>query len=495
MNYKDTYFLDKNEALKTSLQKNRVATGNTRVDALQICYYNADEPLEETPPENCIFVPFENVYNYFVTTKNRFPEYIDFTGTNFSENEKTLLSKSFVSILDTARIERKNLSNLYLEKLSKQKLDFSERPLRVFIPACRETTVMQYISRNIADAFEKKGYKVLFHIQDNEMQSCNDFLSFSYHISEFNPHITVNINHLNNSFLNEDVFNFVWFQDSMPVITDNNPIYIRKKDFIYALLDGQKNAINNKTGTDICQIQNFCVNENIFKPNLTLEKKQKIVFIGSSYINNITPYINSCGGKAKDILNDIFIEQLIDEVVDFYKKDGIFQETYINYLSKKYNKSLELINNYVIPYVIRDKTILEIIDKSLSYEIEIYGWGWEKYKELKPYYKGSLDYGEDISNVYNSATYCLVCHPHYIIQQRTLEAAASNCIPLVYDSRYYNKTIESNYDENLVFFQNLNDLISLLNKPAKQRNLQELVQAFSYNAFVDKIIKEVMNYE
>lgn len=488
--HQDTYFLDAKTALKVALQANEVNTSSENVKGLQVCYYEAEQPLKDAP-QNCIFVPLDNVYNYFVTTKNRFPNEVNFDNTQFSQDERELLNTSIHQILYKSRVERAELIDILMKQVKELKPDFSDKKLRVFVPACRETTVIKNISENIAKTFEKMGYDVCFFIQDNAMQGCIDILPYIHTLHEFNPHIIVNINHLNNEYLNDEVFNFVWFQDSMPIVVNDEPIHLRKRDYIYALIPGIKYALINKGVTD-CKLQSFCIDQTIYKKYKEVKRKKKVVFIGGAYRHNISPYLNAHSDK-----NESFNEERINEVIEYvlheYKNNGRFDHLFVQNMAKKFLINPKFIHSYVIPLVIRDYTLLELVKMNIKYEIEIYGWGWENYPKLKPYFKGVLSYGEEISKIYNSAEYAIIAHPHYLIQQRTLESAASGCIPVVYDCRYSHIVKEPYYEESLVFFKNLQELNDILNEERVLTDLNSLVQDHSYEEFINSIISNVEN--
>ncbi len=486
--YYDTYFLDANKALEEAKKKNRVLGINSRITFEQICYYNAEEELENAP-SNCIFVPFENVYNYFVTTKNRRPEKLNYDNVDMSKEDRKELTASFTAILKLVEEEREALAQLYKEQIQNYKPDFSDEKLRVLIPANKNSTVMKHISKNVARAFEETGkYEVCYLIQENDMQDM-DYLIYYHKVDEFKPHITFNINHMNNEFLNEYVYNFIWFQDTMEIVTNDEPLNQRERDYILCLLPGVKNALENK-GAKNTQLQDFCIDTSIYKKRPDIKKEKKIVFIGGSYKDNTMPYENSL--KVRNLEENItekVSQNIIKEILDIYRSNGVFNEELKKFFARKFNVSIQYINNYIIPLVIRDYTLLELVESDIDYEIEVYGWGWDKYEELKPYYKGILEYGEEISKIYNSASYAIVTHPSYLIQQRTLECAASNCTPLVYDCTYIDNSVNKKHINSLVLFKNLEELKSILSKDPLATELDSFVANYTYKTITDKVEK------
>ncbi|WP_434637265.1 hypothetical protein MLC35_00680 [Sulfurimonas sp. NW7] len=474
MEFDDTFFLNPDEALRAARQQNK----RDRY-VLQVCYYDKESAnFDQEQLPNLIPVSLNNLVDDLALGIHRLPESISFAGLHLSDEVKKEIVENFELSVRQAHIIREELKRYYLKNIKEAKPDFKE-PLRFYLYASAYTQVMQYVSKNIADTLEDMGYEVLFDLDYGTLDvDCQKLLK------EFNPHIIISINHMNNSFLGEEVFNFVWFQDSMPIITNDELIHTRKRDFVFALLPGVKDALYKKGVSS--EIQNFCINTNLYKVDKSIEKKAKVVFIGGSYLENYMPYLS--GSNAKDLGELAGIDTLIHEAVEIYKADGVFSEDIKYYLAQKYNKSYQLLNSYVIPFVIRDMTLLELCKMDIAYDIEVYGWGWEKYEIIKPYYKGVLNYGEDISKVYNGATYAIVAHPDYLVQQRTLEAAASGCIPLVYDCRYKELVTPPYYEDSLVFFQNLSELNDILRKTPVKKELSTIVDDHKYSSFAKKLI-------
>lgn len=489
--YFDTYFLDASKALEEAKKCNKIIGQNPRITFDQICYYNAEKELKNAP-SNCIFVPFENVYNYFVTTKNRRPTKLNYDNIEISQEERKEFTKAFIDILEQVEKEREALAEIYKKQIQNFKPNFQDKKLRVLIPSNKETTVMKHISKNIANAFEQTGkYEVCHLIQENDMQDM-DYLIYYHKVDEFKPHITFNINHMNNEFLNEYVYNFIWFQDTMEIVTNNEPLNQRKRDHILCLLPGIKNVLENK-GAKNTQLQDFCIDTSIYKKRPEIKKEKKVVFIGGSYKNNTMPYENALKlNNIEETISEATKEDIIQELLDIYKTQGTFYLEQIKFLARKFKCSIQYFNSYAIPLVVRDYTLLELVKNNIDYELEIYGWGWEEYEELKPYYKGVLNYGEDISKVYNSATYAIVTHPSYTIQQRTLESLASNCTALVYDCTKNYLLEGESYKDEFLLFKNLEELFKILKEEPKVKISKKLVEEFSYANLVNKVEKTIL---
>jgi len=475
--YLDTYFFDSKLALEVALQKNRVETQNPVVKGLQICYYNGDK-LKKAP-KNCIHLPLDNIYSYFVKTNNRFPKFVSFQKTNFTIGDQKAFNAKMAEILNFAINKNRMLVEKYKKKVKKNKPDFSEKVLRVFVPACRETVVMQYIAKSVARAFKNQGCDVKYYIQKNDMEFCGalDNLKAQY---KFNPHITFNINHLNNDYIHKDVINFTWFQDPMTILTDSSKITLRKKDFLFHIIDGFRVLLNEKGINS--SFQSFCLDENVYKLRPKIKREKKIIFVGTSYKE-----------KIKELKQDTHFNTIYDEMLKrFEEKSCLTNITLpnsdIQYFMDKYNKE-EFYIGRIYAYLIRDYCLEKLCSlPNIKYKIEVYGYGWEDNEIINKFYKGPISYGKDLSKIYNSATYAY-CPGAYLIMQRTLEAAGSGAIPLMLDVREdklekYDKEIE----KSLKLFD-IKDLELVLKSSKKvKRDLSVIVEKYSYNKFTKKML-------
>lgn len=477
----DTYFLDPLEAYKTAILKNKSGLFSD----LQICYYDGVK-IENTPP-NMIHLPMEKIYDFFLESGLRFPTDISFNGVRLTKQTKKEITQYLNTSLQESLIKRNEIMNSYKKKIKKLKLNFNE-PLRVFFITTRITSVMQYIVKNLALEFEALGYETFISIEANEMMSWGqnqDGGYFTWHLKnmlEFKPHITININYLNNDFLPEEIFNFIWFQDIMPIMTDDSKINLRKRDFIFHLTKGigeklLKRNINSRH-------QPFCINTNIFKKHLEVKKEKKIVFIGNSYIHT-----------QKEIQHDSQYTQILSECITLFEEKSCFTQETIETLMKEHRKSKDFIIA-IYSYLMRDYCIEKLCKiENCHYSIEIYGnENWKYNPIISNYYKGPLKYGENIAKVYNSATYGY-CVGGYILMQRTLECAASETIPLVLDVREANADLNYNQktDESLEFFH-IKDLEKILtSEPINNKDSAFIKAEYSYKQLTQKYLNIVKN--
>lgn len=457
MNYQDKYFISSVEALKLAQNENYSDNGK-----LQICYYEGEKI--ESDLVNLVHLPLDNFVELLGKGTYRLPQKISFNGFYVEDKERKIMEEYFSQALANAKAERQKYNTDNFIKLRTAKLDFSEK-LRFYIPANNSTKVMQHMSRNIAEALVSLGYEVLLDI----FYGCEDNGCLK-NIAEFNPHATIHINHLSDLPLNDDVFHFVWVQDLFGIESFKKQKKLREKDFVFHLTYGHSYYLG-ELGIN-SMYQPFCIDNNIYKKR-EIPKEKKIVFIGSSYKN---AYDNVKHEKKEYICEQVFLKYLKEGFIDNDKKGKLIIQ---------YNIS-DLDFGHIINYIERDLSLKYISELDLEYELEIYGIGWDEYPEMKMNYKGILSYGEDISKIYNSATYGLVIGG-YIMQQRTLESSASGTIPLVFDSSK-NRDKDENIKlyESVQLFKRLDDLPSLLGNKLTF-DLEYIVNENSYEKFANRM--------
>lgn len=455
--HEDTYFFSAQEAQKVALEHNRSEDG----ESLQVCYYDGEEL--ETSLVNLIHLPIDNLLQDLASGNYRLPEVVNLEGFELSAHVKMEITANFNMSLLEVQEYRKQYNASYLQELNKAKLDFDE-PLRFYILANAMTEVMQHVAKSIADALESLGYEVLF-----DLYYGIEDINSTKKISKFNPHATVNINHFNSSHLNEKCFNFIWYQDPMPILFDNTVLDVRDRDFIYSLLEEIDIPLEKKGISPVRQ--NFCTNEREFKllPNISREKK--IVFIGSSYHKIIEVSENNL--LALDYVSDVF------------NKGQRLDASLAKVISDKFSIEEDYVLRKLFPYFVRDKTVLWLCSLDIGYQIEIYGNDWDIYEEVRPYYKGVLEYGKEIVEVYNSATYSFAPHNSYILQQRIFEASACGCISIVYECE------EPIYEEALEYFKTKEELYQIFNHKPENKSFEKILFENSYKTFANKMIEQI----
>jgi len=274
----DTYFLDPAQALATARQRNQIEEGHPRIKGLQICYHSG--PAIEASPENLIHIPEDQLLDFLCNTRLRLPSRIVYPPqASLAQQQET--TATFIQLIDTARQYRKNAASELHELCRAQRPVFDGAPLRIFLPACRLTEVMQYCSKNLAVAFERLGHHARLTMEQNAMELLPSAWIFKEQF-DFQPHVVININHLNNSWLHPEVFNVVWWQDPMAEIMQGNPLPWRERDLVFSV-DPFFDEYIHRTGAREILRQHFCVNAEIFRPDHAIRRQHKLVFLGSAY--------------------------------------------------------------------------------------------------------------------------------------------------------------------------------------------------------------------
>lgn len=456
--FEDTYFLDSQEAFRVASQQNKPTQWT-----LQVCYYMGERI--ETDLVNLFHLPFESFIDTLSQGIHRLPTKIDCTNLDISDEVKEKIEKNFQLSLSHVKGIRNELNRDLLKASRERKLNFNE-PWRFYLGANSQTQVMQYVSKAIADTLQESGYEVLFDLH----HGTEDFENLTKYFL-FNPHIIININHMNTWLLSKDVFNFVWFQDPMPFLLDKTKVTIRERDFVFSLLPLFDKMLDTK-GIPF-QRQGFCVNEHIYKPNPAIKREKKIVFIGSSYLHTIpnTPQTIAATQELKEI----------------FLSGESFSDAVIERIALEYELDIDFVRSRFIPFIVRDMGLLELCKIKSDYTIEIYGWRWEVYEELQPYYKGVLKYGQEIADVYSSATFAFAPHQQYTLQQRTFESSACGAIPIVYDCRDISE--EESYEDALYYYKTSHDLEQILQNEVEKKDLSQLLEGHTYKQFANKILK------
>jgi hypothetical protein len=186
--------------------------------------------------------------------------------------------------------------------------------------------------------------------------------------------------------------------------------------------------------------------------------------------------------------------KIYEEMISIFEKKGYLRDTKyenseIKYLMDKYNK-VESYIGLIYGYILRDYCVEKLCSLDTDYQIEVYGDYWEENEIVKPFLIGFLDYGEEISKVYNSATYGY-CVGGYVLMQRTLECALSETIPLVLDVR---EDSQDNYDsrieESFEFFK-ISELEKVLTQQVREKKFHFIKKFYSYESFVNKMLDEI----
>ena len=468
--FPDSFFIDRNKAMITAKQGN-IIKQTVAVSARQLCYYQG-KPFAN-PPETLIHIPEDGLLDLFTKTCLRLPQAINFNPADPSES--SLASNMANKFEDLKRSLGKEYDK-WIEISSDSKPEFNPgEPFRIFLAASRMTTVMQYASRGIAEALRRNGCDVLLSIENSDLEQ-----QASHHVfnkcANFIPHAIININHLANNYISDNTYNISWWQDLMPAIEVREPLPWRERDIAISTYP-QFDPYLYKTGAKHVYRQEFCVDTQQFFATTPTEQRNKIVFVGNSYINHVTSRNEILGLEIANILRERMASG--EEMSD----------TFLQELAKRF--SIAFINIYenVLPYVVRDTSIewLCSMADELDYEVEIYGRFWDKNPIVAPYFKGELAHGKEVAKVYNQAKYAIAAIHRHVHSQRLAELTACGCIPVVFDQRMFPEAEPPHWDDECLFYSTRDELRECFFKIPKN-DPKIIGETYSYDNFAKKII-------
>jgi len=467
----DTYFIDPLLALNVAKQKNRVYCEHPTIDGLQLCYYRGELPEHDI--KNLVHVELHDFVDFFILSKLRLPEMVEIPD-ELEDELKVSVRKDMAKARDDLIKKRTALIQQLTQKAKAQKpVVVDGEPMRIAILSSRLTTVMQYCSRGVAKAFEKKGWQVLFHIEANDMEINNHIDRLNKFI-DFNPHAVFCVNALFNNFYHDDIINIIWWQDSMPQIKSQALLNWRKNDFNFSISPVFDRYLK-QCGADTVERQHFVVDEELFYVDPQQARQQNIVFVGTSY-------------RSKVDFADEQQQQVIAQLVEIFNRGGCFDRQTITNIVENSTFDYEFVFWALLHYVVRDYSI-KWLCQNATLPLDIYGRYWEQDPLVAPFFRGELPHGVKVADVYRSATYAIVSHPFEINSQRLAEVAACGCIPVVYDCR--DVAEKPHWDDYCLFFKTEDDLKHIIDnrlQPAKSPLL--LARHFTYDAAVDQFIEK-----
>ncbi|MBF0311465.1 MAG: tetratricopeptide repeat protein [Magnetococcales bacterium] len=467
----DTLFLDGALAGQEAAKHYRVACTQS-VDGQQLCYADTRPPGSEAEwPENLLFVPVEHYFEFFMKTRLRWPQLIAFDEGDAVSWRRAGLAALSLDVLQLLRLIR--FHHRVAEVAAVQPDWRADQPVRVFLASSRETTVMQHCSHDLAEAFRRLGCEVKFLIEADDRERFGEGLVFLEEYEAFRPHLTVNINWANNGYLHPSVFNVIWWQDPMPAFTEGKPMMLRDRDLVLSAYREYDHLLQ-RCGVKEVGRQEFCVDTRLFSGGLPWEERRKVVFVGSSHIDNLKR------AKGKDEVVGYLRQRFLSgnllsrqELADLAQRSGLVLETEVDFLYS---------------YVVRDTCVewLCSLAGRIPWEIEVYGRFWDRNPIVAPFFKGEIRHGADLAALYGQARYGLNAHQATILSQRLVEMAACGCVPLLNDDRA--NAEPPHWEEHCLFFRNAGELLQRL-KTRPPGDPRDIAQAYSYETLAKRILK------
>ena len=452
-------------ALNTAKQNNRVYCNHPTIDGRQVCFYNGK--TFENGPENLVSVPFNELIHFFTETRYRKPQKL-IVPDELEEPIKKEVIDTYNNAMTAVENQKNELASKLVEQVKSLKPDFSDEQLRIFLPANRLTQVMQYSSKNIAKEISKAGHEAYLHIEDNDMEELNS-IHFFQAILSFKPDVFFQINHLNNHFLHDEMINFVWYQDPMPAIQKKKPLPWRDNDIVMVYGKLQEDLVKACGQHSIIQ-QSMCIDEEVFYCTPDTPRKNKIVFVGSSYHQHISNY-NDAQIMALQHFKTLFEQGITPD------------KKLISNIAEEHHISVADIT-YGINYIVRDTSVEWLCSQNIL-PFELYGRGWNDSELTKSHNHGEVEHGKAVADIYRQAKFALVNLPWEVESQRLAEIIACGCIPIVYDARKYSDYIDY---LGLLYYKTQDELLDILNRHEQINHLPDLPEKFTYSYLAKNII-------
>ncbi|MEO5340786.1 MAG: tetratricopeptide repeat protein [Magnetococcus sp. MYC-9] len=466
-----TIFLDRDRALQTARRQNMIPE-TIQTSGLQVCYH-VGAPLPDGPA-NLVPLPMEPqaLTDFFCYTPLSQPSNIDFDP---AEAEERTVANHLATLLYNARRARtEEVRRLEQRCQTTRPVYQPGQPLRVFIPAARQTDVMMFNARDLAQGFRQHGCEVLHHIESSNMETFyfNHYLQAQ---ADFNPHVVMDINNYFKLQAHPDVLRVLWYTDPMPVIMKGEPFPWRERDLIYSLHDRLDHHLRVCGAADVHR-QGFCYNSTLFQ-DFGKPRQRKIVLVASAH----DFVLNQFPGGAP----------ILAQMTEMFESGEPMTDAVLEGFVARSSFSKSDLLTFLWGYVVRNGSARWLCELATEMEVEVYGHRWETNPVVRPFYKGVLPHGPAVAALYNEAHYVFVPHPYDLQSQRLVEVSACGAVPVVYDCRY--RAEKPHWDENCLWYRTREELRACLTQapPASSR---QICQGRSYTEFTRQILDRVESF-
>lgn len=469
---RDSYFFSSKDAYREAVQQKLVDLNHPTVTGLQVCYFDGAEISDALP--NMIHLPAEQVCERLLDARTRQPQAVRIPFSTPNEVRDQLIGV-FETLMQ--QVMHDKLRRMAERREQARKLAPTAgpgEPLKVMLVTSRITQVLQFTTFGMARAFESLGHEVCVSIERSPLEQSHEYEVIQEYI-DFAPDVVFIIDHLRNDWLHPDVTFVAWYQDLMPPLQEREQLSVRANDQIYSAsveLDGYL----HDCGVEQVHRQGFCIDSAVFHPPVQARRRNRIVFVGSAYAPKVTdgPKVMALGHALRKRVEqgEVFSRSEIETMADAagVDREQAFWVLY-HFLTR------DLIVHWLCKHL-----------PGLGIEVEIYGRYWANDPVVAPYYRGEIEHGEALAELYRSSRYALVCHPFEINSQRLAEVSACGCIPVVYDCRRV--ATRPHWDEQCLFFNTEQELCALLVDEPPVRDLGQIAAGRTYQDFARKIVQQ-----
>lgn len=473
-NILDTYFLNAKYALTIAKQKQYL-----NPYCLQLCYYGGSDRIDG--PENFIHLPFEEFVAFFKNSQFRMPQIINFNESHLLELEKINMTNLFLRRKEEVEYNRTLKLADARKLIQNMKIDSDNENIRVYLNVEKNSGTVTQITRNLAKTFECFSCNVLLDIV-GELEEISEHRRAEA-IAKFKPHISISINRLRNSCLPDETYHFIWFTDPTLILYDDTQITYRDRDkFIFSGYFLKDQLLRKGVPEEIMiyyPVPAFVQSHSDYR--ISNEREDKIVFIGSNYykVDNLCSYYEQ--HKVNDELKNAFV-------------NGVLNGQYLLKLANEFKNTINFdrkhLELFIYPAFIR-KMVVEWMCQQPHIKQEVYGRGWEENSLIAPYYKGELNYGDELNKVYKSSKYVVSAHSSVFYLIKLFEISAYGATPVVFEPLF---TKEPFYHRNSVLMFNSEDTLSMVLQKRREVSNPSIHEDYSYNKLVSKLLNLSMEY-
>lgn len=329
----------------------------------------------------------------------------------------------------------------------------TDGPKRVLIPTCRYSTYIQHACRDLALAFERRGWEARVLIEPDD--HCR-LSSIAYHRAQltFDPDLIVLINYPRASRADALPTNtpFVcWIQDAMPHLFDERIGRSHgQHDFVFGhiypkLFRECGYPSDRATGLPV-----VASSEKFHSAPITSEQRQRfaceMAFVSHQSETPQAMHARLCGEAGDQNLVAVLHEmrRVLGEryaQITAQPEYGIIKsipgEAWARIHKEPPNERIlsQLREQYLVPIlerVLRHEMLewaSEVADRR-GWSLKIFGRGWDEHPTLSRFAAGELAHGDELRASYQAATVHLHASMCTLVHQRVMECALSGGVPI-----------------------------------------------------------------
>ncbi len=300
--------------------------------------------------------------------------------------------------------------------------------LRVLLITSRYTTVLQYVTRDLAAGFEQLGCKVQIESESSDTERLSD-LSIARSVDEFKPHLLVQIDGLRPFFpvLPGHIPYVGWIQDRLPrFFRTEIPTQLSNRDYTFGFWPELNRELQSVGYRDV-ELLSSAVNDAVYHcHSVVREAFRSDLALVSNIRRPSNPHVETLvrvfahqhgyGWGDPEHYRELlhFVETSLKIEIPDSDREKFAHQLYVDY----------------------ERTIqkLEVIGwaRAAGFDLKLYGRGWEAYPELREHWRGVVTPGEELRDLYRSATAHLQINLDTNVHPRVFECLASGGLTLAY---------------------------------------------------------------